>query len=101
MLLPDGAPFENLASASFTYTRTMAVDDAVDWLATHSRVITAPGEERAAGLARARTALSHRASGDGMVEMPMRATCWRADRAHRPNQALDRGQQAGAAELAP
>jgi SAM-dependent methyltransferase len=82
--LPGNAPFENIASASFAFVRRMTVDDAVDWLATHSGVITAPAGERATGLARAREALLRRANGDRVVEIPMRSTCWRADRVHRP-----------------
>lgn len=81
--LPENAPFENLASASFVFARTMVVDDAVDWLATYSGVITAPARERAAGLARAREALLRRADEDGVIEIPMQAVCWRADRGHR------------------
>jgi SAM-dependent methyltransferase len=82
--LPENAPFENIASASFEFVRTMTVDAAVGWLATYSGVITAPARERAAGLARARQVLLPRADADGMVEIPMRSTCWRADRLHRP-----------------
>jgi SAM-dependent methyltransferase len=81
--LPDNAPFENIASASFTFTRTMTVDGVVGWLATYSRVITAPEGERAAGLSRARELLLPRADGNGMIEVPMRSTCWRADRVSR------------------
>jgi ubiquinone/menaquinone biosynthesis C-methylase UbiE len=81
--LPGNAPFENIASASFTFTRTMTVDGVVDWLATYSGVITAPEGERAAGLGRARELLLPRADGNGMIEVPMRSTCWRADRASR------------------
>jgi SAM-dependent methyltransferase len=82
--LPGNAPFGNIASASFAFARAMTVDDAVDWLATYSGLITAPAEERAAGLARAREALLRRATGDGVVEIPIRSSCWRADRVHRP-----------------
>jgi SAM-dependent methyltransferase len=82
--LPGGVPFANIASASFAFVRTMTVDDAVGWLATYSGLITAPAAERAAGLARAREALLPRASQDGVIEIPMRSTCWRADRVHRP-----------------
>jgi SAM-dependent methyltransferase len=84
VMLPADAPFENVATASFTFTRTMTVDDAVGWLATYSGVITAPAAERAARLARAREALLPRADADGAVEIPVRASCWRADRSHRP-----------------
>jgi hypothetical protein len=83
VVLPAGAPFANVARASFTFTRTMTVDALVDWLATYSGVITAPETERADGLARARAALRHRASPDGMIEVPMRSACWRADRGRR------------------
>jgi len=82
--LPEDAPFENVSSASFAFTRTMTVEDAVDWLATHSRLITAPSGEREARLAGAREALLRRAGEDGMVEIPMRSRCWRADRVRRP-----------------
>ena len=82
--LPGTAPFENIATASFAFVRTMTVDDAVNWLATYSGLITAPAGERAAGLARAREALLPRASADGVIEIPMRSACWRADRVHRP-----------------
>ena len=81
--LPSTAPFENIATASFAFVRTMTVDDAVDWLATYSGLITAPAEERAAGLACAREALLRRAGAAGVIEIPMRSACWRADRVHR------------------
>ncbi|MGH3282711.1 MAG: methyltransferase domain-containing protein, partial [Trebonia sp.] len=80
VMLPDSAPFSAVESASFTFTRTMTVGDAVDWIATYSAVITAPEAERAAGLARARESLLQRADADGLIAVPMRSTCWRADR---------------------
>jgi ubiquinone/menaquinone biosynthesis C-methylase UbiE len=83
VILPGTAPFENVATASFAFARTMTVDDAVDWLATYSGLITAPAGERAAALARAREALLRRASGQGVIEIPMQSSCWRADRVHR------------------
>lgn len=82
--LPENAPFGNIASVSFAFTRTMTVGDAVAWLATYSGMITAPVGERAARLARAREVLLRRADGNGMVEIPVRSACWRADRMHRP-----------------
>jgi hypothetical protein len=81
--LPEGAPFENFASASFTFARTMTVDDAVDWMATYSRVITESPAERAAALARVREVLLRQADGAEMIEIPMRSRCWRADRVQR------------------
>jgi hypothetical protein len=83
VILPGTAPFENVATASFAFVRTMTVDDTVDWLATYSGLITAPAGERAAGLDRAREALLRRANGHGEIEIPMQSTCWRADRRHR------------------
>jgi SAM-dependent methyltransferase len=82
--LPGTAPFENIATASFAFVRTMTVGDAVDWLGTYSGLITAPAADRAAGLARARDALLRRADRDGLIEIPLRSACWRADRVHRP-----------------
>jgi len=87
VMLPENAPFGNIVSASFLFSRTMTVDDAVGWLATYSSVIMAHAGEREAGLARAREALSRHAVGNGMVEIPVRSSCWRADRAHRPESA--------------
>jgi ubiquinone/menaquinone biosynthesis C-methylase UbiE len=84
LTLPDDAPFENFSSASFAFTRTMTVEDAVGWLATHSGLITAPAREREARLARSREVLLRRAGGDGMVGIPTRSQCWRADRVRRP-----------------
>ena len=81
--LPPGAPFENVATASFTFARCMTVDQVVAWLATYSGLITASGRERAAALAHARKELLPRAGSDGLVEIPMRSYCWRADRADR------------------
>jgi SAM-dependent methyltransferase len=81
--LPPDAPFVNVDSASFTFTRSMNVDDAIDWLGTYSRFITAPAEERAAGLAIAREAITRRADESGMAEIPMRSACWRTDRVPR------------------
>jgi SAM-dependent methyltransferase len=81
--LPQDAPFVNVATASFTFTRSMTVDDAVDWLGTYSSVITAPEGERDAGLSVARDALARRADENGMVEIPMQSACWRADRVRR------------------
>ncbi len=81
--LPPGAPFENVSTASFTFARCMTVDQVVDWLATYSGLITASGRERSAALAHARQELLPRAASDGLVEIPMRSHCWRADRTRR------------------
>jgi SAM-dependent methyltransferase len=84
VILPADAPFENLASVSFTLPRILPVDDAVDWMETYSGLITASETERASGRARTREALLRRADADGMVEIPVRSTSWRADRLPRP-----------------
>ena len=81
MTLPDGAEFGAAAAASFRFTRTLAVDDVVEWLATNSSFITASAADRAAGLDRCRAALLRRTGGAEVIEMPMRSWCWRADRA--------------------
>jgi SAM-dependent methyltransferase len=83
VVMPEAAPFGAGEAASFAFTRTISVDDALDWLATASQVITAEPAARAAGLARSRAALEARAfrvSGSEMVSIPMKSWCWRADR---------------------
>jgi len=77
--LPSGA-FRGLEAESFRFTRTISVDDVLEWLATSSGVITAAPAEQTAALARCRTALSARADGAGLLTMPMRSWCWRAQR---------------------
>jgi len=52
-------------------------------LATYSGVITANPQDRAAGLAGARAMLEKRFPGAATIDVPMRAWCWRADRANR------------------
>jgi SAM-dependent methyltransferase len=81
--LPEGSPFGNIRTASFRLTRPMAVGDLVDLLATYSGVITARPEDRAAGLARARAALQEQFPDAAEIDVPIRASCWRADRTGR------------------
>jgi SAM-dependent methyltransferase len=82
--LPPDAPFGSAQAGSFTFTRTMDVDDAVDWLATNSEFITASPSDREAGRARCRAALlAHATDGGSRIEMPLRSWCWRADRLPR------------------
>jgi SAM-dependent methyltransferase len=78
--LPAGAAFHGQEAASFFFTRTISVDDLLEWLSTSSGVITATAAERTAALARCRTALTARADSAGDVVMPMRSWCWRAQR---------------------
>jgi SAM-dependent methyltransferase len=79
--LPDGAEFGIVETASFGYTRTLPVADAVEWLASNSSFITAPADVRAAGLERFRAALLKRTGGASVIEMPVRSWCWRTERA--------------------
>jgi hypothetical protein len=81
--LPDPAPFRNIDTETFRFTRSMAIGDLIDSLLTHSHVITASEAVRAAGRARATAALAARFPGAASIEVPMRARCWRADRVPR------------------
>jgi SAM-dependent methyltransferase len=80
--MPRGAPFTNAEAASFSFTRTVAVDEAVDWASTSSQFITASAARRVAALELYRAALLDRADGDQVIHMPMRSWCWRADRTY-------------------
>jgi SAM-dependent methyltransferase len=82
--LPAGSEFGAPESASFRFTRTVSVDDVIEWLATTSAFITAAEADRTAGLARCRAALAERAGGTAVLEMPMRSWCWRARRLLSP-----------------
>jgi SAM-dependent methyltransferase len=81
--LPEPELFGHVATASFRFTRTMTISDIVDMLATYSGVITASPPGRAAGLGRARAVLREWFPGTEAIDVPMRAWCWRADRAAR------------------
>jgi SAM-dependent methyltransferase len=83
VVLADDAPFNHVETASFAFTTTMTIDDLVDALATHSRVILADPAVRAAGLERARHALRTWFPNRDSIAVPMRAECWRADRIAR------------------
>ncbi len=78
--LPDGSEFADQETASFRFSRTVSVDDALTWLASNSAFITASAADRAAGLASCREALERQAGDWSMIEMPMRSWCWRARR---------------------
>jgi SAM-dependent methyltransferase len=78
--LPDGAEFADQESASFRFSRTVSVDDALAWLASNSAFITAAAADRAAALASCREALERWAGDSSMIEMPTRSWCWRARR---------------------
>ena len=77
--LPDSSLFGNIETRVFRFSRSMAVPDIVDMLATYSGVITASPEAQAAGRARAAAALAAEFPGAAELEVPMRSRCWRAD----------------------
>jgi SAM-dependent methyltransferase len=81
--LPDGL-FGPVQLASFTFMRTMTVDDVIAMLATYSGLITASPQDAAEALARARAALDQRFPGAEQIDVPMRSRCFRADRLSRP-----------------
>jgi SAM-dependent methyltransferase len=78
--LPAGAEFGAPEAASFRFTRTISIDDVLEWLSTNSAFITASAADRAAGLARCRSVLAQRAGDSPEIEMPSRSWCWRARR---------------------
>jgi SAM-dependent methyltransferase len=81
--LPADAQFGPARTASFGFTRTLTIEDTLDWLATSSGVITAGPAEREAGRARSRTVLTTRSADGDLVEMPLRSWCWQAERLPR------------------
>nr|WP_231588464.1 class I SAM-dependent methyltransferase [Mycobacterium nebraskense] len=83
VVLPDPQIFHNIARETFTFTRTMKIDDVVAMVGTYSRLIIAASEERAERLANARTALNERFPGAEAIDIPMQSRCWRADRIPR------------------
>ncbi|OBH00614.1 SAM-dependent methyltransferase [Mycobacterium sp. E2699] len=83
VVLPEPAIFRNVARETFRFVRTMTVDDAVAMLGTYSRVIVASPDDRARRLAEARAALEARFPGADVIDVPMHARCWRADRIRR------------------
>jgi SAM-dependent methyltransferase len=82
-VLPGPQIFHNVARETFEFVRTMTVDDVVAMLGTYSRVIVASTDDRAQRLADARAALETRFPGADVIDIPMRAWCWRADRIAR------------------
>jgi SAM-dependent methyltransferase len=81
--LPAGGLFTNIETRVFQFTRTMSPADLVEMLATYSRVITAPPEERERGRVRASAALAEMFPGASQIDVPFRSRCWRADRVPR------------------
>ncbi|WP_077096993.1 class I SAM-dependent methyltransferase [Mycobacterium terramassiliense] len=83
VVLPEPPIFHHIARERFRFVRTMTVEDAVAMLGTYSRVIVASPDDRARRLAEARATLAARFPGADVIDIPMRARCWRADRIAR------------------
>lgn len=78
--LPADAELGPAQAASFGFTRTLTISETLDWLATSSRFITADDADRQVALEKLRASLTARSDGDGLIQMPLRSWCWRADR---------------------
>ncbi len=83
VVLPDPQIFHNVARETFTFARTMGIDDVVAMLGTYSRVIIASPDDRAQRLDNARAILAERFPGADTIDVPMQSRCWRADRIAR------------------
>jgi SAM-dependent methyltransferase len=83
VVLPEPAIFHNIAREAFGFVRPMPVEDVVTMVGTHSRLILASPDDRAQRLAHARADLRTRFPGADVIDVPMRAWCWRADRIAR------------------
>lgn len=81
--LPAGHPFTDIETKSFTFTKTVPLDDFAPMIGTYSRIITASEHERAEILRRVRAAVEARFPGAAEIELPMRSLCWRATREPR------------------
>jgi SAM-dependent methyltransferase len=81
--LPEPQVFHNIARETFRFSRTMTVDDVVAMLGTYSKAIIASPDDRAQAQTAARVALEARFPGAHTIDIPMRASCWRADRIPR------------------
>ena len=83
IMLPGGAPFGAVRTASFGYLRRMSPGDFAAMFATYSGVITAGPAERAAVLGEIQEAVAGMFPGAAEIEVPMRSRTWRADRLPR------------------
>ena len=86
VVLPEPPIFHDIARETFRFVRTMTVEDAVAMVGTYSRVIVASPDDRTRRLAQVRAGLEERFPGADTVEVPMQASCWRADRIARGGQ---------------
>jgi SAM-dependent methyltransferase len=83
VVLPTGHSFTDIETTSFTFSKTVAVEDFAPMIGTYSRIITASEQERGEILSRVRSAVEARFPGATQIELPMRSLCWRATRAAR------------------
>lgn len=83
VVLPAGHRFTDIETASFTFTRSVPIDDFAPMIGTYSRIITASDQERAEILGRVRAAVQARFPGTTEIDLPMRSLCWRATRTAR------------------
>jgi SAM-dependent methyltransferase len=83
LALPADAQLSNITTRSFSFMLRMSADALIEMLGTYSGVITASPAERAGRLARARAAVDELFPGATDIDVPMRASCWRADRVAR------------------
>lgn len=83
VVLPTGHGFTGIETTSFTFTKTVAIDDFAPMVGTYSRIITASDQERAEVFSRVRSAVRARFPGTAEIEFPMRSMCWRATRMAR------------------
>lgn len=81
--LPEHSDFGPPDTASFTFTRTMTLDEIVAWLSTYSQFIVADPEEKRARLTRVRDLLEIQAAGAPTLDIPLTSQCWRTDRLPR------------------
>jgi ubiquinone/menaquinone biosynthesis C-methylase UbiE len=82
VLLP-ASEFTDVETASFGYTMTMSVDDAVEMVGTYSGIIVASEQDRAETLAMVRAGLAEEFPGATEIDVPIRSMCWRANRVAR------------------
>ena len=81
--LPHGGEFTNIETRTFLFNQSMTPSDLVEMLATHSRIITSAAADQDLGRARAIAAIRARFPAADVIDVPMRARCWRADRIAR------------------
>jgi SAM-dependent methyltransferase len=81
--LPEGSPFATPETTVVRRTRLMPVEDVVALMGTYSDHLTAAPEEQERSAAVVRAALARSSPGAEVVDVPVLARCWRADRLDR------------------